>query len=205
MKKNIKWIILALCILIFVIIVYALTSNNLLYFDESIYNFIISFKCKYLTIFFNIITFFASPIFLIVFSIFVFFIFKNKKYGIFSLVNLIFLVISNQILKQVFERNRPFDLMLISENGYSFPSGHAMVSLGFYGMFLYLLWRCDINKTCKKIMTVVICILIFLIGLSRVYLGVHYSSDVIVGFIISISYLIIVISILEFYLKKKKS
>ena len=204
LKKNIKWIILSLCLFIFGILVYELLKNNLYNFDETIHSFIISFKSEWLTAFFNTITFLASPTFLIVFSLLVFFIFKNKKYGIFSLINLIFIVIFNQILKNIFERNRPIDWMIIKETGYSFPSGHAMVSMGFYGMFIYLVWRCDIKKTYKIVLTIIFSILIILIGISRIYLGVHYASDIIAGFVISASYLIIAISVLEYYLKKRK-
>lgn len=204
-NKNIKWIILSLCLFIFGILVYELLKNNLYNFDEAVYSFIISFKSEWLTVFFGTITFLASPAFLIVFSILVFFVFKNKKYGVFSLLNLIFIVIFNQILKHIFERSRPFDWMIIKETGYSFPSGHAMVSMGFYGMFIYLVWRCDIKKTYKIIFTIIFGILAILICISRIYLGVHYASDIIAGFVISVSYLIIAISALEYYLKKRNS
>ncbi len=204
-NKNIKWIILSLCLFIFGILVYELLKNNLYNFDEAVYSFIISFKSEWLTAFFGTITFLASPAFLIVFSILVFFVFKNKKYGVFSLLNLIFIVIFNQILKHIFERSRPFDWMIIKETGYSFPSGHAMVSMGFYGMFIYLVWRCDIKKTYKIIFTIIFGILTILICISRIYLGVHYASDIIAGFVISVSYLIIAISALEYYLKKRNS
>ena len=204
-NKNIKWIILSLCLFIFGILVYELLKNNLYNFDEAVYSFIISFKSEWLTAFFGTITFLASPAFLIVFSILVFFVFKNKKYGVFSLLNLIFIVIFNQILKHIFERSRPFDWMIIKETGYSFPSGHAMVSMGFYGMFIYLVWRCDIKKTYKIIFTIIFGILTILICISRIYLGVHYASDIIAGFVISVSYLIIAVSALEYYLKKRNS
>lgn len=204
-NKNIKWIILSLCLFIFGILVYELLKNNLYNFDEAVYSFIISFKSEWLTAFFGTITFLASPAFLIVFSILVFFVFKNKKYGVFSLLNLIFIVIFNQILKHIFERSRPFDWMIIKETGYSFPSGHAMVSMGFYGMFIYLVWRCDIKKIYKIIFTIIFGILTILICISRIYLGVHYASDIIAGFVISVSYLIIAISALEYYLKKRNS
>ena len=95
--------------------------------------------------------------------------------------------------------------MIIKETGYSFPSGHAMVSMGFYGMFIYLVWRCDIKKTYKIIFTIIFGILTILICISRIYLGVHYASDIIAGFVISVSYLIIAISALEYYLKKRNS
>jgi len=109
------------------------------------------------------------------------------------------------MLKFIFVRPRPFEWMLIEETGYSFPSGHAMVSMAFYGMLVYLIWQTKISLNKKKIWTIVLSVLILLIGISRIYLGVHYVSDIIGGFTLSLSYLIIATSLVSYYLKHKKS
>lgn len=75
--------------------------------------------------------------------------------------------------------------------GYSFPSGHSMVSMAFYGFLIYLIYNNIKNKYIKWILICSLSILIILIGISRIYLGVHYTSDVLAGFLISISYLVI--------------
>jgi undecaprenyl-diphosphatase len=85
----------------------------------------------------------------------------------------------NQWLKELFARERP--LTNILEEGYSFPSGHAMVGLIFYGFIAYL---CYTHITAMKYVAHFLVLLIFLIGISRVVLGVHYLSDVIGGFAI---------------------
>src|SRR5699024_2347709 len=105
------------------------------------------------------------------------------------LLNLILVFLLNYVLKILFSRNRPADINLIVETGFSFPSGHAMMSLGIYGFLIYLLLLSDKNKISKIIGTCFLILLIFLIGISRIYLGVHYATDVIAGFIISASYL----------------
>jgi membrane-associated phospholipid phosphatase len=92
-------------------------------------------------------------------------------------------VILNQLLKEFFARARPSVVdPLLSETGYSFPSGHAMLSLIAYGMLTYFAilalqtWRA---RTAVVFVTVM---LVVLIGISRMYIGVHYFSDVVAGF-----------------------
>ena len=102
--------------------------------------------------------------------------------------------ILNQLLKRLLQRPRPTEFRIIEETGYSFPSGHSMVSMAFYGYLIYLIYRFVKNKYLKWISIVLLSLLICLIGISRIYLGVHYTSDVLGGFLISISYLVIYIS-----------
>lgn len=203
LKKYGKWFLVALLLFIFVFITHELLKDELKGFDTVIYNLIISIKSPFFTEIFKLITFFASPIFLITLSILLFLVFKNKKYGLLSMINLIIVVAVNQILKLIFSRPRPFEWMLIEESGYSFPSGHAMVSMGFYGMLIFLIWQTNIQKTKKKIWTTILTILIILIGISRIYLGVHYASDIIGGFVLTLSYLITATALVLYYLKYK--
>ncbi len=89
----------------------------------------------------------------------------------------------NMVLKHAFQRTRPDIQHLIEVGGYSFPSGHAMISTAFYGMLGYLLWLSlrERSKTAWPVIVLTVC-LVFFIGVSRVYLGVHFPSDVIAGF-----------------------
>ncbi len=202
MKKYLKWFILAFLIFVFALITRELLHNELTSFDTFIHDFIISFKCPFLTSFFKFFSFLSSAAFLTVLSILLFFVFKNKKFPLLSLFNLILIVLINQIMKFIFSRPRPFEWMLTEESGFSFPSGHAMVSSAFYGLIIYLVWRTNIDKKYKIVLTIILSLLVFTIGLSRIYLGVHYASDVIAGFTISVSYLIITTSLISYYFKK---
>jgi undecaprenyl-diphosphatase len=100
------------------------------------------------------------------------------------------------------QRPRPEEYRIINESGYSFPSGHSMVSMAFYGLLIYWIIKHVENKYYKYILVTLLGMLIILIGTSRIYLGVHYTSDVIAGFLIAFSYLIIFISIIESLNKK---
>mgnify|MGYP003299002075 CR=1 FL=1 len=108
----------------------------------------------------------------------------------------------NQTAKIAFGRARPEDINLIIESGFSFPSGHSMVSLAFYGFFIYLLYHQKWSKIKRLLTCIPLVILVFMIGLSRIYLGVHYASDVLAGFALAMAYLIIFIKL--FYKKMER-
>lgn len=109
-------------------------------------------------------------------------------------------VASSQGLKYLIKKSRP-ELMLIPETGYSMPSGHATLSMIFFGMMIYL-FKDEIKNTVKKYSFIIINILmIILIGFSRIYLNVHYLSDVIAGFVLGLICILIAIKLIE---KRKK-
>lgn len=145
------------------------------------------------------IIFFAigGAICLIVIAILLFVIIKNRKIGIAIIANLGIVTILNQLLKRILQRPRPEEFRIINESGYSFPSGHSMVSMAFYGFLIYLIYKNVKNKYIKWILITVLGLLIISIGISRIYLGVHYTSDVLAGFLGAISYLIVYISIMN--------
>lgn len=92
----------------------------------------------------------------------------------------------NVILKNIFIRTRPLEFFLIEQGGYSFPSGHAMVSMTFYSTMTYLITRKINNRGLKTMIWLLNFIIIALIGLSRIYLGVHWPTDVLMGFIVGL-------------------
>ena len=150
------------------------------------------------------ITNFGGAIFLIVLTIILLISIKNKKIGLSIFSNLAIITILNQLLKRILQRPRPTEYRIIEETGYSFPSGHSMISMAFYGYLIYLIYKYVENKYVKWILISLLSVLICLIGVSRIYLGVHYTSDVLGGFLISISYLVIYISAVNKFLVEKR-
>lgn len=92
--------------------------------------------------------------------------------------------ITNEVLKAFFQRTRPDAPALAFAKGYSFPSGHAMISFAFYGLLGYLLWQYGHRRhsSATRVGAFVAWLLAVAIGISRIYLGVHFPSDVIAGF-----------------------
>lgn len=187
-------------IVLFIIFLLGVYFNEyLIWIDDFSYSIVSLFISDTMTTIMKFITFFADPIWCILFSVLVIIFWKKIRKAF--LINLILVFILNYILKLIFSRTRPIDINIITETGYSFPSGHAMISLAIYGFLAYLLWESDYKY--KKIGVSLLVLLIVLIGISRIYLGVHYTSDVIAGFIVSLGYLLLFIDFIYPKIKDK--
>jgi len=101
------------------------------------------------------------------------------------------------LLKYLFKRKRPQPPLLRAAKGMSFPSGHAIFSVTFYGLLIYIISQTQKNKALKWSLIIPLLLLIQLIGYSRVYLRVHYASDVVVGYIVGASWLLISLDVLK--------
>lgn len=111
------------------------------------------------------------------------------------------------ILKALFRRQRPLAPLLKAVKGLSFPSGHSIMSVTFYGLIIFIITQSEKNGYWKYIFISTLVVLILLIGFSRIYLRVHYLSDVLAGFMIGTLWLLISLAVLnkaENYLKEKK-
>lgn len=195
--KNIsKWIVCGIGILIFATMVVMLLTNNVTGLDNSIYNIIISSKSDVMTMFMTIITMMCNTEFIIVATLLLVLLIKNKKIGGMIASNVVLCSVINTIIKHIFLRPRPVGIKLIEQGGYSFPSGHSMMAVAFYGLLIYIIWNTKWRNVWKIFTTTLLVILILLIGISRIYVGVHFASDVIAGLSISLSYLIIFIELL---------
>lgn len=168
--------------------------------DTSVYSLITRMMSTNTTAVMIFISYLGSAITLITLSIAFIMLLKNKKNASYIVLNLTLVFLLNRILKVIVARPRPSILRLVVEDGYSFPSGHAMVSMGFYGFLIYLIWMNIKNKKVKYPLVIFLSLLILFIGISRIYLGVHYFTDVIGGFIIAIIYLVVFI---KFIYKRK--
>ena len=203
--KNLKWIILFICLIGFLALTEDVFNKEIMDGDIIGYKLISKFLISDFTIpIAKFITNLGGAIFLIVLTIILLISIKNKKIGLSIFSNLAIITILNQLLKRVLQRPRPTEYRIIEETGYSFPSGHSMISMAFYGYLIYLIYKYVENKYVKWILISLLSVLICLIGVSRIYLGVHYTSDVLGGFLISISYLVIYISAVNKFLVEKR-
>lgn len=203
-KQNKKSIILISSLLLFTLITYTIFNNNIKYLDNITHSYILSIRNNTLTNILIIITNIASSVSLIVLSILLAIILKDKKISLYISLNLIFAFTSSQIAKLIFTRDRPLGINLIDASGFSYPSGHSMVSMAYFGFIAYLLYKYNKNNKIKIISITTLFITILLIGFSRIYLGVHYLSDVIGGFLLAIVYLMIFINIIKLEKKELK-
>ena len=193
--KNLKWIVLFICLIGFFSLAEDVFNKEIMNGDIVGYKLVSTFLISdFATPIAKFITNFGGAIILIVLALMLFIYIKNKKIGVSIISNLAIITLLNQLLKRIVHRPRPTEFRIVEESGYSFPSGHSMVSMAFYGYLIYLIYKYVKNKYLKWISIILLSILICSIGISRIYLGVHYTSDVLGGFFISISYLIIYIS-----------
>ena len=193
--KNLKWIVLFICLIGFFALAEDVFNKEIMNGDIVGYKLVSTFLISdFATPIAKFVTNFGGAIFLIVLTITLFILIKNKKIGLSIISNLAIITVLNQLLKRIVQRPRPTEFRIVEETGYSFPSGHSMISMAFYGYLIYLIYKHVKNKYLKWISIILLSILICSIGISRIYLGVHYTSDVLGGFFISISYLIIYIS-----------
>ena len=202
--KNLKWIILFICLVGFLTIAEDIFNKEIVNGDIVGYKLISTFLISdFATPIAKFITNFGGAIFLTILTIILFILIKNKKIGVSIFSNLVIITALNQLLKNILQRPRPTEYRIIEETGYSFPSGHSMISMAFYGYLIYLIYKYVKNKYVKWISMALLSLLICSIGISRIYLGVHYTSDVLGGFLISISYLVIYISAVNKFLIEK--
>jgi undecaprenyl-diphosphatase len=172
--------------LLFCDLVEDMLDREVALFDQIITGIITAYRSPLTTEMMRLISDMSSPITIISIAfIAVWFLLVIKKHSWDALMLLIATAgaaFMNWILKLVFQRGRPDAPSLAQASGYSFPSGHAMISFVFYGMLIYLLLIHLKRSKSAYLVTFFIIILISAIGISRIYLGVHYPSDVLAGY-----------------------
>jgi membrane-associated phospholipid phosphatase len=175
-------------------------------FDRPIMEWVQSFINPGMTMVMEGITFLGSTIGLIslLFISVIWMLWKRKRWeALFTVIAIGTGQLFNKLLKGMIQRPRPDFNRLVEEAGYSFPSGHSMVSLVFYGMVGLICYMFVRNQLPKLLIVLVTVMVVLLIGISRIYLGVHYPSDVLGGFIIGGIWLAICYAGLKAVLKSR--
>ena len=203
-KLDKKYILPSITLSIFIIWSILVLTKIINPLDELVESFIIGIRNDNITKIMINMTNLGSAYSLIVISILLFFFIKKKKIPLSIIINLVTVFFTSQIFKFIFRRSRPNGIFLVDASGYSYPSGHTMVSFAFYIYLLYLLCKKIDNKLVKILLTIFTTILLALIAFSRIYLGVHYLSDIIGGLLLGTTYIILFIRLNNVEEKKWK-
>ena len=171
------------CIAVFI------SGQKIIQFDQTVISFIQGFESPTLTSIMKFFTYIGSFSVVVVLSImallFLYFVLKHRIELLLFGTVILGTPMINRILKQFFHRARPDLHRLIEIGGYSFPSGHAMNAFAVYGILAFLLWRHIPTRLGRTVLIMMSTLFILMIGTSRIYLGVHYPSDIIGGYFAS--------------------
>lgn len=172
---------------IFIDLTEVLKEDVLAQYDQQISDYVISFRTPLLTEYFIFITnvgdFYGYVVVLCLAVVVSVLYFKNWKYILQTVFVLLLASISNVMLKRLVNRARPGAEHLVVVETLSYPSGHAMSAMAFYGFLIYLFYRFKINSLLKTGIILLLVVMILSIGISRIYLGVHFPSDIAGGYI----------------------
>lgn len=186
-----NWILIIL-LLAFIFWTVLMTHGCFTKIDDKIYSCI---KIKsYKTFILKIVTYLASTKFFVILSLFLILFFRNKLTFVIVLL-LIFNGVINETIKRIFKRVRPNIKRLVIEKGYSYPSGHTMSATCFYSFLILLVTLCNFSDFFKVSLVVMLILIIITIGFSRIYLGVHYFSDVVGGLLLGLFYVILYVQL----------
>lgn len=156
-------------------------------FDSSIITFITEFHSELMTKVMIAITTFGNTESVVIISLLALFLLYRLGNNKLEMA-IVFLVVGasgafNYLIKNMVQRIRPDQNPLIIEHGFSFPSGHSMSAFALYGVLAFMVWLKVENKWVRAALISACAGLVLLIGTSRIYLGVHYPSDGIGGFL----------------------
>ena len=190
--KNKRIVILAVCVMVFVELLDDILEGDLMRLDTFAYWFFVeNLRSDAITPVMEAFSNLATPLCLLVLLLMVVAFAPGKRPGLCCALNLVLVIILNQVLKALVQRPRPEGFNLVVESGFSFPSGHSMVAMAFFGLLIWLVWKYKEDSTMRMVSCVCFAIIIVMMGISRIYLGVHYASDVIAGFCVSLAWLAI--------------
>lgn len=183
LKKNYRRYLFLIPLVLFIADYLLIVNGWMKIIDQFVFESLRLFASDQLTEIFKIITNLGSfwGILIVIFLVFL----VNRKVSYICLGASIIQTSLNRVIKAIVRRPRPNVDVFIRESNFSFPSGHAMAITCLYGLLIYYLYKSEIRY--RKLLIVICVLIIVLVSLSRVYLGVHYFSDIIGGILLSSS------------------
>jgi len=188
-QNRIKTIsIISTCLAVFFALWLMVEVGDASLIDDPIRNAVISTRSDWLTPIMKVITYMGNWQTITVICLILLAFRKTRlTYGVPLSIGALFVSLANKGIKAIVMRPRPDQVMfLIEQGGWSFPSGHSITSMFFYGMAIWLIRRNVTDPRLANILTVLLAIPMVLIGVSRVYLGVHYPTDVLAGWCLGV-------------------
>ncbi len=177
-------------VLVFIWLLFEIKTDDIMRMDAAAHSLVVMhIRAAWLTPIMQSISDLAHPVVLVVMLLVIEVFAPGRRPGLCAAVNLVLATLLNLLLKTLIQRPRPEGYRLVAESGFSFPSGHSMVAMAFYGLLIWMVWRYEKDSLVRRLGVIGFGLVIVLVGLSRIYLGVHYASDVLAGFCASIAWL----------------
>lgn len=198
-NNRTKWIIIGGALLCFACLAFRISSGGEPVFDTAVRNWVYDHRTPFLNSVFIPITYTGNWQTIVLLGVVLLAIPAVRKnigipFAVISLSSTVFY----KIVKEFFTRERPeLAVRLIEQGGWSFPSGHSMNCMVCYGLLIVLVQRYCKNRRLANGLTVLLALLIVLIGVSRVYVGVHFPTDVLGGWSLGIAFLTLALIVLE--------
>ncbi|MHA6259086.1 phosphatase PAP2 family protein [Sporosarcina sp. CAU 1771] len=176
-------------------------------FDSTIISFVQALETPWLTSLLKFFTWIGSGFIAVllacIVSLILFFVFQYKNQAALLLVGIAGTGLLNIILKLFFKRERPEIYRLADASGYSFPSGHTMLAFSLYILLGFIVWRNVTTRASRVLLVISIGMMITLIAGSRIYLGVHYPSDIAGGILASALWIVPLLVAYRTYIARK--
>lgn len=190
LRQNLRLVVFLVCVATFLALLGEVLEGELMRLDRVAYLlFVVRLRAPWLTPVMEGFSALATPVALVVLLLVVAAFAPGRAPGWCCAANLVLVVGLNQLLKFLVQRPRPTGFRLAEAAGFSFPSGHSMVAMAFFGLLAWLVWRYERDRRMRAVLVAAFGLVTVMVGVSRVYLGVHYASDVIAGFCLSLAWL----------------
>ncbi|RTE09226.1 phosphatase PAP2 family protein [Paenibacillus whitsoniae] len=184
-----------------------ISEKHINYFDEAIITSIQGHESPMITCMMKVFTFIGGGIpvgiITILAILFLYFVLHHRVELTLLIAVVIGSALINTVLKTAYHRSRPMIHRIIEANGFSYPSGHSMTAFSLYGVLAFLLWRHIKTSSSRITLVVLSSLMVLLIGVSRIYLGVHYPTDVLGGFLASGCWLTVAIWFYQWLQEKR--
>lgn len=194
------WALFIACIVVFLWLGREIMQGEEVWLDEAAFGFAANISSPFMDGLIKFVTFFASRQFLtpaaLALVAYYLFIRKHRWNSVRVPVVALGSISLNIILKYFFDRERPIS-PLVEASGLSFPSGHSMVAASFYGLLIYLVWHNVKDVHLRNLLIMLLVVFVVLIGFSRIYLRVHYATDVLAGFAAGFLWVVIGLTLLR--------